>query len=120
MIRPTVRHWATSRASLLATFVALFILVSIWTARLYGDALTLENLRRLPDAAANLNPLRSHPDNPFRNTSSPATHHNLPPKIWQISLPKDPSDPKYRDINPETLTDAATWLARNPDYEYTL
>ncbi|KAK0613967.1 nucleotide-diphospho-sugar transferase, partial [Immersiella caudata] len=46
--------------------------------------------------------------------------HLLPPKIWQISLPKNPADSASRDINPESLQDAATWLARNPDYAYTL
>jgi alpha 1,6-mannosyltransferase len=119
MLRPSARSWATSRASLIATFVAFFILISIWTARIYGDALTLENLRRLPDKAANLNPLRNRPANPFRNTADAKTHHHLPPKIWQISLPKKPDDPNHA-INPESLQDAATWLAKNPDYAYTL
>ncbi|KAK4455165.1 alpha-mannosyltransferase och1 [Podospora aff. communis PSN243] len=118
MLRPHARSWVTSRASLLTTFVALFILVSIWTTRIYGDALNLEALRnRLP---SNLNPLRNRPASPFRNTTDPVTHHLLPPKIWQISLPKNPADPAGRDINPESLQDAATWLAKNPDYAYTL
>ncbi|KAK0643176.1 family 32 glycosyltransferase, partial [Cercophora newfieldiana] len=53
------------------------------------------------------------------DTANPRTHHHLPPKIWQISLAKQPDDPRHF-INPESLTDAPTWLAKNPDFDFTL
>ncbi|KAK2028990.1 initiation-specific alpha-1,6-mannosyltransferase [Colletotrichum zoysiae] len=48
----------------------------------------------------------------------PRRGHLIPPKIWQIMLPKQGSD--STPINPDTLKETATWLAMNPDYIYTL
>lgn len=42
-------------------------------------------------------------------------HRLLPRKIWQIFLPKDPSDGNS-PINPEHLEDTPTWIALNADY----
>jgi len=118
MLRSSTRGFPSSRASLIGTFVALFILIAIWTGRLYGDA-ALANIRRIPRPHFT-NPLTSNrPANPFRNLSDAATHHNLPPKIWQISLPKKPDEPHHA-VNPESLQDTVTWLAMNPDYAYSL
>ncbi|KAF6822589.1 initiation-specific alpha-mannosyltransferase [Colletotrichum musicola] len=48
----------------------------------------------------------------------PRRGHLIPPKIWQIMLPK------FRDqkgkVDPEALKETKTWLAMNPDYIYTL
>ncbi|OLN93092.1 Initiation-specific alpha-1,6-mannosyltransferase 4 [Colletotrichum chlorophyti] len=46
------------------------------------------------------------------------TGHLIPPKIWQIMLPKDQSS--HKPINPERLKETASWLALNTDYLYTL
>jgi len=125
MLRPGSRTWPTSRASLIATFVALFILLSIWTGRIYGDA-AFDRFRRLHAGAAGAegnNPLgwtHQPANSPFRDPSSFHTHHHIPPKIWQISLPKKPADAKNARTNPETLQDAPSWLALNPDYAFTL
>lgn len=43
------------------------------------------------------------------NTRSPIPH-----KIWQIMLPKEPSNNK--PIDSETLLDTVSWIAMNPDY----
>ncbi|KAK2037235.1 initiation-specific alpha-1,6-mannosyltransferase [Colletotrichum somersetense] len=45
--------------------------------------------------------------------------HLIPPKIWQIMLPKG-SNNVQDAINPDTLKQTATWLAKNQDYVYTL
>ncbi|KAH8882276.1 hypothetical protein GQ53DRAFT_624640, partial [Thozetella sp. PMI_491] len=42
----------------------------------------------------------------------------IPPKIWQIVLPKEKGDKK--PINRDMLKDSTSWLALNPDYTYTL
>jgi hypothetical protein len=39
----------------------------------------------------------------------------IPPKIWQIMLPKKQSDSGLA-IDPEKLKDTASWLAKNTDY----
>ncbi|KAF6799608.1 alpha-mannosyltransferase och1 [Colletotrichum sojae] len=45
----------------------------------------------------------------------------IPPKIWQISLPKKaPQSDKDLVLDPEKLQNSASWLAKNPGYEYTL
>ncbi|CAH0021580.1 unnamed protein product [Clonostachys rhizophaga] len=43
----------------------------------------------------------------------------IPKKIWQIGLPKSPLDTESH-IDPKGLQDTPTWLALNPDYEYTI
>lgn len=39
----------------------------------------------------------------------------IPPKIWQIMLPKNLSAPRT-PIEPNKLEETASWLALNPDY----
>ncbi|KAI9150565.1 glycosyltransferase family 32 [Paramyrothecium foliicola] len=51
---------------------------------------------------------------PFRS----AVHH-IPPKIWHIMLAKQAETSHYH-IDPKALEDAPTWLALNPDYQFTL
>ncbi|KAI8237865.1 Calcium-independent phospholipase A2-gamma [Colletotrichum sp. SAR 10_86] len=49
------------------------------------------------------------------------TSHLIPPKIWQIVLPKKtPQSDKDLVIDAEKLGSSATWTAMNPGYEYTL
>ncbi|KAL0938083.1 alpha-mannosyltransferase och1 [Colletotrichum truncatum] len=49
----------------------------------------------------------------------PHPGHLIPPKIWQIMLPKNWKE--RNPINdPTKLKETATWLAMNPDYTYTL
>ncbi|KAG9254341.1 family 32 glycosyltransferase [Emericellopsis atlantica] len=54
-------------------------------------------------------------------TASPRTPQRLdcliPPQIWQIMLPKSGSS---GPIEPGNLQDTASWLALNPDFNYTL
>jgi len=45
--------------------------------------------------------------------------HLIPPKIWQIILPKG-SKNAQNAVDPATLKETATWLAKNQDYIYTL
>ncbi|KAI1429042.1 alpha-1,6-mannosyltransferase Och1 [Xylaria sp. FL1777] len=45
--------------------------------------------------------------------------HHIPPKIWQIMLPH-PGQPTDAPVDPQTLGDTASWLARNPGYGYIL
>ncbi|KAF9871981.1 alpha-mannosyltransferase och1 [Colletotrichum karsti] len=49
----------------------------------------------------------------------PRPGHLIPPKIWQIMLPKNWKD-RYPVNDPEKLSETATWLAMNTDYAYTL
>ncbi|CAJ0538684.1 Ff.00g066760.m01.CDS01 [Fusarium sp. VM40] len=44
---------------------------------------------------------------------------SIPPKIWQIHLPKNGSDEKYV-LDSKKLEMTASWLALNTDYTYTL
>uniref|UniRef100_L2FM85 Alpha mannosyltransferase n=1 Tax=Colletotrichum fructicola (strain Nara gc5) TaxID=1213859 RepID=L2FM85_COLFN len=49
------------------------------------------------------------------------TSQLIPPKIWQIVLPKKtPQSDKDLVIDAEKLGSSATWTAMNPGYEYTL
>ncbi|QKX53490.1 uncharacterized protein TRUGW13939_00569 [Talaromyces rugulosus] len=52
--------------------------------------------------------------NPKTNTGS-----LIPPKIWQILLPKKQTADDVI-IDPDTLRDTPSWLVMNPDYTYTL
>lgn len=46
------------------------------------------------------------------------TSHLIPPKIWQIVLPKKtPQSDKDLVIDAEKLGSSATWTAMNPGYE---
>lgn len=55
-----------------------------------------------------------------------ARGHHIPSKIWQVMF-VDPHDhdpdgngrPAY-DFDPERIPDTNSWLARNPDYQYTM
>ncbi|POR31864.1 Alpha-1,6-mannosyltransferase Och1 [Tolypocladium paradoxum] len=44
----------------------------------------------------------------------------LPRKIWQIYLAPPNADKSSFEIDAEQVADAASWVARNPDYEYVL
>lgn len=46
--------------------------------------------------------------------------HLIPPKIWQILLPKKQSSVDDLAMDPDRLPDTASWLAMNLDYTYTL
>ena len=51
------------------------------------------------------------------SNQSPAANvsHGIPPKIWQILLPKKPSDQKIIP-KPEVLEETPSWLVMNTDY----
>jgi len=45
----------------------------------------------------------------------------IPPKIWQILLPKSSSKSKENFVaDPKILAETPSWLAKNTDYQYTL
>ncbi|KAF9872871.1 hypothetical protein CkaCkLH20_09734 [Colletotrichum karsti] len=49
------------------------------------------------------------------------TSQLVPPRIWQIMLPKDaPRASEDAVIDPESLRNSASWIAANPGYSYTL
>ncbi|KAK7951092.1 Initiation-specific alpha-1 6-mannosyltransferase [Apiospora aurea] len=58
----------------------------------------------------------------YREKHVPAeTPDLIPPKIWQIFLtPRDVKTGKTGGINHEALGDTASWIAMNPDHQYTL
>ena len=45
-----------------------------------------------------------------------AANSLIPPKIWQIFLPKQPSAGDSSTADPESLSDTPSWIAMNPDY----
>ncbi|TDZ27667.1 Initiation-specific alpha-1,6-mannosyltransferase [Colletotrichum spinosum] len=49
----------------------------------------------------------------------PKPGHLIPPKIWQIMLPKDWKEENPHN-DPKKLKETASWLALNTDYTYTL
>lgn len=44
----------------------------------------------------------------------------IPPKIWQIMLPKGGKTANLYNIDPDQLKETTTWLAKNVDYQYHL
>ena len=115
-------RWPRQRGLLIA--VALFVLIFIWTAKLYGAA-ALEGFVKYDDQDAVQVPFpppqgrKKLTPHPSSNASRAEwTPHNIPPNIWQISLHKNAKDKE--PINPENLQDAPTWLAMNPDYYFSV
>ncbi|KAK2036516.1 hypothetical protein LZ31DRAFT_601216 [Colletotrichum somersetense] len=65
--------------------------------------------------------LYNEPNRPARNVNltrwewvRPRPGHLIPPKIWQIMIPKERSD--NSPVKPDKLKETATWLAMNTDY----
>ncbi|KAH8168459.1 glycosyltransferase sugar-binding region containing DXD motif domain-containing protein [Sarocladium implicatum] len=44
----------------------------------------------------------------------------IPPKIWQIMLPKRGDGGELYNVDPDQLKETSSWLAKNIDYEYHL
>ncbi|KAK4035118.1 hypothetical protein C8A01DRAFT_48621 [Parachaetomium inaequale] len=65
----------------------------------------------------------SHGDDWRHSTQTPAAHvqPGIPPRIWQILLPKSSSASKDTFVaDPKILIVTPSWLAMNTDYTYTL
>ncbi|KEY69102.1 hypothetical protein S7711_10185 [Stachybotrys chartarum IBT 7711] len=107
-------HYFNSRRRRFAasTIVALIFLTTI--ALFYN--VVVDHLRdALHDGPDNSGPDNSEavPETEVR----PEGRNLIPPKIWQILLPKKGNtDP----VSPKQLQDTASWLALNTDYSYTL
>ncbi|KAI0432463.1 alpha-1,6-mannosyltransferase Och1 [Xylaria sp. FL1042] len=56
---------------------------------------------------------------PFAPRTSFQDEHHIPPKIWQIMLPHN-GGPADALVDPQSLIDTTSWLARNPGYGYVL
>lgn len=63
-----------------------------------------------PGKTVDLEDLRHSAQNPAAHAS-----HGIPPKIWQILLPKKTSPPDWVP-NPKMLEDTPSWLTMNPNY----
>ncbi|KAL2164739.1 hypothetical protein VTH06DRAFT_34 [Thermothelomyces fergusii] len=62
-----------------------------------------------------------HAHQPTETGAASKVEPVIPPKIWQIMLPKTDVQSKEDFIaDPKVLSETPTWLAMNPDYQYTL
>ncbi|KAK1751541.1 glycosyltransferase [Echria macrotheca] len=120
VLHHVTRRWPRQKSHLMIG-VALFFLVIIWTAKfLHGD-LTFDDYvptshDRQPSQSGWRTPI---PASASENGTVSPMPHNIPPKIWQISLPKE----EWKDgvyVDPKGLQDTPSWLAMNTDYSYTL
>ncbi|TQN63950.1 Initiation-specific alpha-1,6-mannosyltransferase, partial [Colletotrichum shisoi] len=101
----------------LAIGLALILLSGCW---LYGNSIAGSIGRGLLNSNfTSRKNCRTCDDNPRRSDwAKPRPGHSIPPKIWQIALPKDVDNPQ--PVDPDTLAETKTWLAMNQDYTYTL
>ncbi|KAK4151160.1 glycosyltransferase [Chaetomidium leptoderma] len=73
-----------------------------------------------PPKNAPTDPHSNGSDDWRHSTQSPAAvKPGIPPKIWQIMLPKKPLGAKFI-ADAKILADTPSWLAMNTDYTYTL
>jgi alpha 1,6-mannosyltransferase len=100
------------------TVIALILLLAVWIC----SDLAVDSFRQLPFdifrsdhqtqriSSQKTSGSKWETQNPTADTGS-----LIPPKIWQILLPKKQSVDNLV-IDPNTLQDTASWLAMNTDY----
>ena len=117
-----ILHYVTRRRhrSFVFTGVAIvFLVLTVWT---YGNFVIRSSESRLHDDFANKNSTSDHQTQKTAGQESCRSQwstqnpiHLIPPKIWQISLPKEESiDELVTDS--ESLRDTPSWLTMNTDY----
>lgn len=89
-----------SRARLLVIISAVFALFGLLHFTLSQNAVAFAKTSRISTKITQEGPL-------------------IPKKIWQIYLRPSTSNDSFQ-IDPTKISDAASWLARNPDYSYHL
>ncbi|RFU72026.1 glycosyltransferase family 32 [Trichoderma arundinaceum] len=98
-----------------AVGIALILLSMVWLS----GSLTIGNSNlNWHDEFAN----NRVPEWPTRNRVANDSHL-IPPSIWQIVLPKNQpyhGDPNHVHVDVKQLEHTASWIAMNPDYQYTL
>ena len=104
------------RSVLVAAGLALFLLTGLYT--LTGtDArgwTTMTAPAPVTGSGATTAPATTPPP-PKGDVVYELTKSLIPPKIWQVMLPK--KDEELYDVNPENLRETNTWLAKNVDYQ---
>ncbi|CRG92667.1 hypothetical protein PISL3812_09731 [Talaromyces islandicus] len=123
-----ILHHATRRRfrGFTIPIVALTLLFTIWICSgLVIDALKQPPLSEFSFADSNASH-QTHAEEqgsgePLWAAQSPKANagHPIPPKIWQILLPKKQTVDNVA-LDPDTLRDTPSWLVMNPDYTYTL
>ncbi|CCF32095.1 initiation-specific alpha-1,6-mannosyltransferase [Colletotrichum higginsianum] len=110
-------YWRVRYRSRLVVGLALILLSGCW---LYGNSGINSIGRGLFNDKFTTRKKYSTCDVNSRGSDwvKPRPGHSIPPKIWQIMLPKVSNDQK--PVDPDTLTETKTWLAMNQDYTYTL
>ncbi|KAL2022456.1 hypothetical protein VTK56DRAFT_5285 [Thermocarpiscus australiensis] len=105
--------------SFAVTGIALILLSALW---LYSPV-TLDSARtRLHGGSATKDgssQTQATPEWPTQSIAADVAGRLIPPKIWQIVLPKKRSDDHFA-VDPKLLEYTASWLALNTDYTYTL
>ncbi|KDN63595.1 putative initiation-specific alpha-1,6-mannosyltransferase [Colletotrichum sublineola] len=110
VVRNFSRLTIRTRILIIAALLLLSTLYVSGTARLHSFGLLLYNApSRLVAGSGNSEKWA---------WTRPRPGHLIPPKIWQVMLPKNWS--ATTPISPDRLQETKTWLALNPDYAYTL
>lgn len=119
-----ILHHATRRRyrGFTIPIVALTLLYTIWICSgLVMDAVEQRPLSGFSFADSNgshqTHTEEQESNEPHWATQNPKTNtgHLIPPKIWQILLPKKQTVDNVA-MDPDTLRDTPSWLVMNPDY----
>ncbi|EHK49766.1 glycosyltransferase family 32 protein [Trichoderma atroviride IMI 206040] len=116
-LRQMLHHVSSQRRyrSYAAAGIALMLLSMVW---LSGNLTGSNSSQRWLDEAAS----KRVPLWPTKITGTNHTHL-VSPNIWQIVLPKTqpyPGDADHVHVDPRQLEHAASWIATNPGYQYSL
>lgn len=85
-------------------------LLAVWASLLCAVLFLARNALPLPSY---------HSSNDIYHSGFAARGHHIPTKIWQIMF-VEPHDGGSFDFDPILIPYSHSWLARNPDYQYTL
>ena len=101
------------RALCVAAGLATLLALVLWGAHNTAAVQELQEMGKTAMAKINSG-------QPFASSSSREAwrphEHRIPPKMWQIMLPKDPAGTNTT-FDPKALGLTASWIAKNPDYE---
>ncbi|KAK4243159.1 nucleotide-diphospho-sugar transferase [Corynascus novoguineensis] len=110
MARRRHRNHAAAGVTLLLLFAT-----ALWR---YGG-FPISSYQRLWMGKDQLYPTKT--DGQHKGAPKPSNHNplHIPPKVWQIMLPKKQPDGHF-SVKTNSLLYTLSWLALNPDYTYTL